>query len=52
MDVEYVHLNFELEDIENEQKDQWTKMTDQIFIIVTTFLTLVSVVGLFWIKNA
>ena len=50
-DTEFIHLNFELEENEESYKDPWSKMLEQMFIIVSTALTLVSCVGLAWIKN-
>lgn len=51
LDVEFIQLNFDLEEIEGRYQDQWMRTLEQMFIIGITVLTMVSVVGLFWIEN-
>ena len=49
-DVDFIHLNFELQEIEDHDLDE-DKDFEQLFVIVLSVLTIASCLGLFWIQN-
>ena len=49
-DVDFIHLNFELQEIEDHDQEE-DKDFEQLFVIVLSVLTIACCLGLFWIQN-